>query len=118
VPGTWIEASGQRWKLDVFFVGMTISASLWVVIWLWPSASDNVRFGVLPGLAAFFGLLALVWFITSIRCSACRGRVGWYAVRRLEIKKWLHAVMFSLACPICGNPAQGSAEPPSRDGQN
>jgi len=63
---------------------------LWATIWLWPTASDEVRFGLLPALAGFVGVAGLVWFAVSIRCVACHGRVGWYAVRRLEISKCLY----------------------------
>ena len=106
VRGTWLEQSGQRWKVGAFFVGMGVSGALFAAMLFWMTASDEMRFLKLPLAATTVGIRAFFWLIASVRCGSCGGRPAWHAVQKLDHAVWLQVLMFAKACPICAAPAQ------------
>lgn len=102
VRGTWIAATGQRWKLIVCFAGAALAGALFLVDFFVEPARSDLRPFDLSLAATVMGFLSLTWLVTSVRCPRCLGRPAWYAVRKLDVNRWLHVLMFSTGCPICG----------------
>ena len=48
-------------------------------------------------------MLLFVWFLRSLRCSACGTRVAWYVARKKGIGDFIRLGEME-ACPACGDP--------------
>lgn len=110
---SWLDRTGQRWKLHVFFflIALTIVSGVTFAlavndIHLFEGATQ------LP-LALLFmslGLGSLVWLGTSIRCPSCHARAAWRVLRTAPSEAWLTTLVTIDACPVCtGEAAQPAA---------
>lgn len=103
---TWIRATGQAWKLWVFFLIMGISGGIGVAF----ISSVNETL-LLPGLGerslafALVGtsVMGFLWLCFAIRCRRCGHRPAWLILRSKHASRWLSTLSSLDACPRCGN---------------
>lgn len=99
---TWIEATGQRWKLHVFF---TLMAATFILVF-----ALMVSFGTGNGtLPVVFGVAMIacavgahLWVALGIRCASCHGRIGWLVLSAMG-HRWLTQLLRGEVCPSCGD---------------
>ena len=107
---TWIEASGQRWKLHVFFALMAVTFALLFALF----GSFGTGNGTLPiyfGIAtAVTAIAAHLWVALSIQCASCQKRIGWLVLSAMGTSRWLVQLWRGEVCPSCGD--SGSAASP------
>ncbi|MDJ0848296.1 MAG: hypothetical protein QNK04_07970 [Myxococcota bacterium] len=102
-PVPWLEATGQVWKIHVFFALLTAAILLTVPI-LDPRFAAFLRVSpVALGLiqmASFAG--AMLWLAGSMLCASCGGSFAWYFVTHGELASWLVRLRAAPTCPHCG----------------
>ena len=108
----WLEATGQVWKIHVFFALLAASILLTVPI------LDFARFSAfLPVSPVALGLLqmasfagAMLWLAGSMVCQGCGGSFAWYFVTHGGLGTWLVRLRAAADCPHCGEaPEPGSS---------
>ena len=108
---SWIAATGQRWKLQVFFGAMFLT--LLCLIGLFTSLGRGSDlpiwfFAIATVLTAGAGYL---WVALSIRCPSCQRRIGWLVLSAMGTSQWLLQLWRGDVCPSCGDAADGSGPP-------
>src|SRR6058998_3048946 len=94
---TWLQRTGQRWKLPLF--GLTVSLAFVLIAGsdlisrtheypLWPSLV-----GVLAIAAAF------LWFWSSVKCPACGKSVARWALTKVPVHAWFPSLVRLQLCP-------------------
>ena len=108
---SWIEATGQRWKLHVFFFLMAATFVLLFALMLsfgTGSESLPLTFGIAM-IACALG--AHLFVALGVRCPSCHARVGWLVLSAMGAR-WLAQLWRGEVCPSCGQtPATGGAPP-------
>ena len=97
-----MSATGQRWKLYVFFALMALTFVLLfgVFVSIGRGPDDPT---VLFAIGTFaMAALAHLWVALSIRCVRCERRVGWIALMSSG-KDWLAQLWRGESCPACGD---------------
>ena len=99
---TFVERTGQRWKLRAVFwlPGLMMLLTYWLAK---VSATSSLKFLFIVGGDAG-GLAFFVWSIASFRCPACGDRVLFRAMREQSIREWETWLLALSACPVCGDP--------------
>src|SRR5271166_722790 len=105
----WIIATGQAWKLRVFYVLIVLT---FILQTLFISSIRGIN--IVSSLsekenAALFvttGIGALLWLVLSIRCPACDALPVWTILREADASRWLLELRRSDRCAVCGQ--QGS----------
>ena len=105
----WIIATGQAWKLRVFYVLIVLTLILQARF-----ISSITGINIVSSLsekenAALFvttGIGALLWLVLSIRCPACDALPVWTILREADASRWLLELRRSDRCAVCGQ--QGS----------
>ncbi len=96
---TWLMATGQRWKLNVFLLLSALALLLFVgmaVAVAWPG------FYLLPIAGAVVASLAFAWLALSIRCKACGSRPAMLTMLAQKSSNWYVELTRSETCPVCG----------------
>jgi hypothetical protein len=107
---SWIRATGQSWKLAVFYVLVVVA--LVALLWLVRAVNDPSEVGSLGRIGLAFlgigaGASALLWLCAAIRCSQCGGRPVGRMIRTLNVDCWLLSIHATDRCPSCGAHAEG-----------
>ena len=99
---TWIGVTGQRWKVYVMFVLLTVGiTSLAVAIFTTDQSKISLKFWA---IIIFWGVTPLffLWMFLAIRCPFCGCRVIWTVLRTLPHQESINVALFFLAhCPKC-----------------
>jgi hypothetical protein len=98
---SWIAATGQRWKLHVFF-GLTFLtfaclSALFVSIGAGTALTPAFAIGAL-----FFAAASYLWVASSIQCPSCHRRIGWLVLSAMGSSQWLLQLWRGEVCPSCG----------------
>lgn len=102
--GLWLDATRQRWKVNVLWV-LTLATLVLMVAFIASIRAGERDAGMRLGLA-FVGYSAGVWFpwlALAITCRACRRRVVWRLIRQADVSEWLSILLTAKACPLCGD---------------
>lgn len=104
---TWLAATGQRWKLHVFFVLMAATFTL-VLALMVSFGTGNEALPIVFGIAMIACAVgAHLWVALSIRCPSCDNRIGWLVLSAMGAR-WLAQLWRGEVCPSCGNtPSRG-----------
>jgi hypothetical protein len=99
---TWIEATGQRWKLHVFFALMAVTFVLLFALMLSFGTGDG-NLPIIFGIAMIvFALGAHLWIALHIQCASCHRRIGWLVLSAMGTR-WLAQLWRGEVCPSCGD---------------
>lgn len=106
----WLRRSRQMWKVNMAFVVVVASASLvaWLILGCRPQGPLLGGHYLRPvdvavaGLAGFFGLM---W---RVRCPVCGTRVAVDLLTSAAVPDLGKGLFSAMACPICGDPGDGS----------
>jgi hypothetical protein len=103
---SWMEASGQRWKLHVFYGLMAAGAVFGVNFIADVNGSSLIRGIDGPAAAIIFATMpgtALLWLVLSIRCSICGMRPVGSILKHTNANSWLEAITSLSDCPKCSH---------------
>jgi hypothetical protein len=99
---SWIEATGQRWKLHLYFVLMAVTFALLFALML-SFGTGNGTLPVVFGAAVIaFALGAHLWVALAVQCPSCHGRIGWLVLSAMG-SRWLAQLWRGEVCPSCGD---------------
>ena len=98
---TWIAATGQRWKLHVFFGLMFLTFGCLFGLFVSLGRGDDLAWALTIAAAAF-ALSAYGWVATTIRCPSCHRRIGWLVLSAMGSSQWLLQLWRGEVCPSCG----------------
>ena len=97
---SWLRRTGQTWKFVIFWLGM-LPGGLW-----------GARIGLRDFRWTLVSLGVFAWFMLSVRCPRCRGRVAWYAATKLPFREFDVALWRDGRCPICNDGIEQPVRPP------
>ena len=104
---SWIAATGQRWKLHVFFGMMFLTfVGLFGLFASFGTGSETptwIFFIATVCVAA----AAYLWVALSITCPSCHRRIGWLVLSAMGTSQWLLQLWRGQVCPSCGDAARG-----------
>ena len=109
----WIVATGQTWKLNVFYVLIALTIILQALFILSIRGVMGVVFLGEHETAALFvatSIGSLLWLALSVRCPACDARPAWTILRRERALRWLIELRQSDRCVVCGSRGLSSEE--------
>ena len=115
---SYLKASGQLWKLGVFFACPLVALSLIIgAFTAFPNHEQLAIIMVLSGV--LLGLLGLVWASLAITCRQCKARLFWLAVKSQAQSNWMAWLLSLERCPKCDlkpseNGNRGSPKTPDR----
>jgi hypothetical protein len=99
---SWIDATGQRWKLHVFFALMAATFALIFALMI-SFGTGNAALPMAFGIAMIaFGLGAHLWVALGIQCASCHRRIGWLVLSAMGTR-WLAQLWRGEVCPSCGD---------------
>lgn len=96
----WIRASGQGWKLWVFYVLMTV-AILSFALFARVVESGQRSLVLLATTFVAVTTAALLWLLIGLCCPWCGYRAALHVVRRADARNWLFTVQALEECPRC-----------------
>lgn len=101
---SWLDVSGQRWKLRVFYALILAAAGILVAFVLKVNEVEWVPWGTIPLAFAliFVGASALGWICLAVRCPRCGYRPVPTVLRQAPSSVWLAQVQQLTHCPRCG----------------
>jgi len=104
LKGTWIEATGQRWKFYVVFGLLGLSILLFVALLIGRERA-TAETGAWMLLGLFILMLAFVfWTLFSFSCPHCQARPIWRVLRSLPQDESVYVAFFMLShCPVCNH---------------
>lgn len=104
---SWMEATGQRWKLNVFFALMAVTFVLLFALML-SFGTGNGTLPVVFGVAMIvFALGAHLFIALGVQCASCHGRIGWLVLSAMG-SRWLAQLWRGEVCPSCGDAGAGA----------
>jgi hypothetical protein len=100
---SWIERTGQRWKLFVF-LGLILPSGLAIgCLFFVPASALPGRGTALRIWLVAISVAALTWFWVSLRCRTCRKSIGWWA---FSTSNGVARLLGLDRCPICHDEGQ------------
>jgi len=105
---SWIAATGQRWKLHVFFGAMFVTLLGVFALFASVGTGSEARTWVFFLGTIAVGVAGYLWIALSIRCPSCHRRIGWLVLSAMGTSQWLLQLWKGEVCPSCGDPAGGS----------
>jgi hypothetical protein len=100
---SWLEATGQRWKLHIFFGLMSVTFILVFALALSFGTGDGTLPIVLGIAAATCAVVAHLWVAFSVRCPNCHRQIGWLVLSIMGTSRWLAQLWRGEVCPSCGD---------------
>jgi hypothetical protein len=113
-PPTFIEKTGQVWKLRLA-TGLNVAG---VLCWLapWSIQLDPHASALLRKLGMLLFLLAYPWAAVAIRCPRCKTRVVRHAHMHHSLGEADYAARTQPVCPACGyDPQDPTSNRPAGD---
>jgi hypothetical protein len=101
VEMSWLQRTGQRWKLGVFCLGMFLPWAL--------GHLGSVRFEA-DGWMLSAGVF--VWFMLAVRCPRCGGRVAWALATGVDHRRFAPELLGARECPLCRDGVEQPPAPP------
>jgi hypothetical protein len=101
----WIVATGQAWKLKVFYVVILLTLILFGRFIL---SYNGINVALIlgdprnPALFLAVGFGSLLWVVLSIRCPTCDALPVWTLLRHGGASNWLIELSQSDRCAVCG----------------
>ncbi len=98
---SWIAATGQRWKLHVFFALMSLTFVCLLGLFVSLGRGGDLAW-TMTAAASTFAVAAYAWVATSVRCPSCHRRIGWLVLSAMGSSQWLLQLWRGEVCPSCG----------------
>lgn len=99
----WITATGQRWKIYVFFC-LLVAMLLLITSSFEPAIAHLLLLGdsdMLVLVSAVTAALSISWLAFAVRCPRCQCRIGlWYMTNRRPSEFFTDFVA-TTECPCC-----------------
>jgi hypothetical protein len=102
----WIVATGQAWKLRLFYGLVLLGQALFVRFTLSYNGIEVAStLGNPKNPALFLGAFAssLLWLLVSIQCPSCDALPVWTVLREAPASRWLIELSRSDRCAVCGS---------------
>ena len=100
--GSWIQDSGQSWKVFVLFFFL-----LFATLAVFPSHSILLSTGLPVPVIDTIGIvtagLTLAWAAVAIKCPQCSLRVGLWYMKNRPVLAWFTDFLALRECPVCGH---------------
>ena len=96
-------ASGQKWKLNAFYLGIGVAA----ILMFGASHLGNMFEVQQPAYIAIIGVLiglgSFILICVSVKCPRCNDKWFWRAVSKKTSNNWLIWLSTQKTCPVCDN---------------
>ena len=102
---SWIDGTGQLWKLGLFY-SMLLTTLVLIVVFIlavngYVASGRTVRIE-LAVTFALLGVSSLLWLCLSIRCPQCGNKPVWRMLKTVDFNTWLIKLHTMERCPECG----------------
>jgi len=101
---SWLERTGQGWKIKIFWllIGATALLLLGAIV-----SANGVELPLgMTGLALLVpvgGFSALLWLCAGVVCKTCGAHPAWEIIKGATAGSWWIQIESLSACPKCGD---------------
>lgn len=100
----WLDATGQRRRLDAAKMLCLAGGMAWVASWFGPLLDVPERISDAVGYVGEGAVLtALLVLVLAIRCPRCKARTTLFYMTKSPVGRWLFDLEDTTSCPSCGH---------------
>ena len=109
MKASWLDRTGQMWKLYVFACGVIASCAAVITLFI-SAAGSKPPYATLGAVSLLVTGATFTWLFTSIRCRVCLRRPAWWLFRRTVISgNFVIPLIATQDCPICHDEGRSCA---------